>query len=566
VWRVAADPMDGGLWLGLYSGGVVHLVDGAIRASYSADDGLGKGSVNDLRVTEDGNVWAATSGGLSRIKAGRVATLNAKNGLPCDPVISSVEDGDGSTWMYMGCGLVRIARPDLDAWIAAVDQGKDAPSIQMTVLDNSDGVQSLVPPGNRFTPLLVVARDGKLWFPTQDGLTWVDPRHLSGNTIPPPVHIEQVIADRKAYEPSSQLSLPALVRDLAIDYTALSLVAPEKMQFRYRVEGRDRDWQDAGNRRQAFYTDLAPGNYRFRVIASNNSGVWNEEGTTLAFSIAPAYWQTNWFLALSAAAFALLLSATYQIRAHQLARAAARDRELQMELIHANRLAAMGQLTASIVHEVNQPLGATVASASAALRWLKAQPPNLEEVRQALDGIVRASHRASDVVMHIRGLVKRAPAQEADVSLNEEIMGVLTITRSEALKHDVAVRTELVPDLPIVIGDRVQLQQVLLNLIVNAIEAMSTLTGETRELVVRSEQDGGGGVVVSVHDTGPGLEPAALERLFEPFYTSKKTGLGMGLSICRTIIEAHEGRLWASANKPRGAIFQFTLPARSAVH
>src|SRR5262249_49343762 len=152
------------------------------------------------------------------------------------------------------------------------------------------------------TPHLAVARDGRLWFPTLNGLTSVDPRHMPTNMLPPPVHVEQVIADRMAYGPSGQLALPPLVRDLAIDYTALSLVAPEKNLFRYKLEGRDRDWEDAGTRRQAFYTDLAPGNYRFRVIASNNDGVWNEEGATLAFSIAPAYWQTNWFLALCAIA------------------------------------------------------------------------------------------------------------------------------------------------------------------------------------------------------------------------------------------------------------------------
>src|SRR5262249_26515083 len=141
-----------------------------------------------------------------------------------------------------------------------------------------DGVFGLVPPGSSTTPHVAIARDGRLWFGTFNGVTSIDPRHMPTNTLPPPVHVEQVVADRKAYDPSGPIALPPLVRDLAIDYTALSLVAPEKMLFRYRLEGRDSDWQEAGNRRQAFYTDLAPGDYRFRVIASNNDGVWNEEG------------------------------------------------------------------------------------------------------------------------------------------------------------------------------------------------------------------------------------------------------------------------------------------------
>jgi signal transduction histidine kinase len=560
-WRLAVDPLAGGLWLGSFAGGgVVHLVDGMVRASYSAADGLGSGEVNDIRITEDGTVWAATKSGLSRIKAGRIATLNHNSGLPCDGVIASLEDGDGSIWMTTGCGLVRIARQDLDAWIAAVDQGKDAPSVRVTVLDNGDGVQSLVPPGGSFTPLLAIARDGKLWFPTLDGVAMVDPNHLPINTLPPPVHVEQLVADRKAYEPSGQLSLPPLVRDLTIDYTALSLVAPEKMQFRYRLEGRDRDWEDAGNRRQAFYTDLAPGNYRFRVIASNNSGVWNEEGASLAFSIAPAYWQTNWFLVLCATAFAALLWGIYRMRMRQLVHV----RAMEMELAHANRLATIGQLTASIAHEVNQPLGAAITNAQAGLRWLKREPPDLTEVKTAFDEVVRAGNRAADVVASVRRMVKKTPGQDGNVRVNDEIGEILAITHGEATKHGVSVRTELAPDLPAIKADRVELQQVLLNLAVNAIEAMRTLKGGRRELVIRSEADGGGGVVVSVSDTGPGLDAAARERIFQPFYTTKASGLGLGLSICRTIIESHGGKLWCSPNSPRGALFQFTLPNRAS--
>jgi signal transduction histidine kinase/ligand-binding sensor domain-containing protein len=562
-WRVAVDPVDGSLWLGLFSGGVIHVVDGAVRASFSAAEGLGKGFVNDLRVAADGSVWAATQGGLSRIKAGRVATINGSNGLPCDAVMSSIEDGEGSTWIYTACGLVRVARADLGGWIAAVDQGKPAPAIHSAVLDTSDGVRSNSPPAPASTPHMTLARDGRLWFTTLGGVASVDPQHLYTNTLPPPVHIEQVMADRKTYDPSRPVALPPLVRDLTIDYTALSLVAPEKNLFRYMLEGRDADWEDAGNRRQAFYTDLAPGNYRFRVIASNNSGVWNEQGATLAFSITPTLWQTSWFWALCAIAFAAFLWEMYRLRTRQLARALAienHQRELELELAHANRLATMGQLTASIAHEVNQPLTASILNAGSALRWLKSDPPDVGEARQALDRIVRDGNRAADVVGRIRSMVKKAPAEREDLVVNTKITNVLAIANSEILKHGIVVRTELAPDLPLVKGDRVQIQQVLLNLILNAAEAMSMLPDGPRELVIRSGRDESGNVLVSVRDTGPGLSPEAMERIFHPFYTSKKEGLGLGLSICQSIIEAHGGKLWASANSPRGAVFQFTLP------
>src|SRR5262249_18862406 len=270
-------------------------------------------------VSADGTVWAATEGGLSRIKDGRIATLDARGGLPCDHVHWMIEGADNASWLYTACGLMRVARTELDAWVAAVDAGKAPRRIVGTVLDSSDGVRNVSVLG-AFSPQVTRSGDGKLWFLSSGGLTVVDPRHLHLNQQPPPVHVESVVADRKTYEASSGVRLPPLVRDLEIQYTATSLVAPAKMQFKYKLEGRDKDLNDAGNRRQAFYTDLDPGNYRFRVIASNNSGVWNEQGATLEFSVAPAYWQTWWFRALCAAAFAALLWALYRWRVRQMAR------------------------------------------------------------------------------------------------------------------------------------------------------------------------------------------------------------------------------------------------------
>jgi signal transduction histidine kinase/ligand-binding sensor domain-containing protein len=556
VSTLASDPVNGGIWLGYFAGGVVHLVDGVARESYDTAGGLGKGLISEVRVAAGGAVFVATEGGLSRIKGGHIATLNASAGLPCDGVISSLEDDAGSTWIYTGCGLVRVADSDMNAWASSVDEGKAPPRLSVTVLDNSEGVRNVALPLGSYTPHAARARDGKLWFVTQDGVMAVDPRALPVNALRPLVHVEQIIADRKAYAPSEHLSLPPRVRDLSIDYTALSLVTPEKVFFRYKLEGRDPDWEDAGNRRQAFYTDLAPGNYVFRVIAANNSGVWNEEGASLAFSIAPAYWQTNWFLALCATALVALFFSAYQLRMRQLAH----RREMELELAHASRLATMGQLTASIAHEVNQPLGATITNAQAALRWLQAKEPELGEVKQALEQIVRAGNRAADVVARVRKIAKKAPAQGVDVSLNHEIEEILSITNGEAVKHGVFMRADLAHGLPAIKADPVELQQVLLNLVVNAVEAMSTLADGPRELTIRSEAVEEGSVVVSVSDTGPGLSAAALEKIFQAFYTTKESGLGMGLSICRSIIESYGGKLWASANSPRGAVFQFTLP------
>ncbi|SDD96367.1 PAS domain S-box-containing protein, partial [Cupriavidus sp. YR651] len=239
--------------------------------------------------------------------------------------------------------------------------------------------------------------------------------------------------------------------------------------------------------------------------------------------------------------------------------------EVQTELAHANRVATIGQLGASIAHEVKNPIAATVTNAKAALRWLGAQPPDVEEVRQALDRIVNDGYRASAVIGRIRELVKKAPPRKEPFDINQAIREVIELTRGEASKHGASVQAHLADPLPLIQGDRVQLQQVLLNLLINAMEAMSGVSDGVRELRISTGRSDTGGVLVAVSDSGPGLTPDDAERIFAPFYTTKSTGLGMGLSICRSIIEAHEGRLWASANVPRGAIFQFTVPAHPAV-
>jgi PAS domain S-box-containing protein len=243
-------------------------------------------------------------------------------------------------------------------------------------------------------------------------------------------------------------------------------------------------------------------------------------------------------------------------------------REAQVKLAHVNRLTTMGQLTASIAHEVNQPIAATVTNAQAGLRWLDARPPNLEEVRQTLGRIVKDGNRAGDVVGRIRALIKRVPARKDEVEINEAILEVLALAQGEVVKHGVSVRTELAEGLPVVHADRVQLQQVVLNLVVNAVEAMSGVGDGPRQLLITTGTIEGDakGVLVAVRDSGPGLAPASLERLFEAFYTTKPGGLGMGLSICHSIIEANGGRLWATANLPQGAVFQFTLPASQPMH
>jgi len=314
AYALLPDPEHRALWLGFYRGGVSYFQDGQVRVSYAAADGLGKGFVTGLRPDPDGGVWAATEGGLSLIRNGHVATLTSRNGLPCDTVHWMREDDDHSIWLYMSCGLVRLARLELDAWITDSKR-----TIQATVFDSSDGVRSHSASVS-YSPRVAKSSDGKIWFLPIDGVSVIDPRHLAINKLPPPVHIEEVNADGKPYVPVRGMRLPPLVRDVWIDYTALSYAAPERVRFRYRLEGQDTEWKEVVNEREAKYSNLAPRRYRFRVIACNNSGVWNEAGDTLEFSVDAAYYQTAWFQALCVAVPLAMLWGLYRYRIHQIAR------------------------------------------------------------------------------------------------------------------------------------------------------------------------------------------------------------------------------------------------------
>jgi PAS domain S-box-containing protein len=236
-------------------------------------------------------------------------------------------------------------------------------------------------------------------------------------------------------------------------------------------------------------------------------------------------------------------------------------RQLEADLAHMNRLSMMGELTASLAHEITQPIATARNNASAALNFLGKQPPDLGQVREALDCVVSDADRAGAIIDRIRDNIKKAPPRKDRFDLNEAINEVIALAQSAITKNAISVQTHFTDALLPVRGDRVQLQQVVLNLILNAVDAMSSVEAGPRELVISTEQTRANGVLVAVRDTGPGIDAEHLERVFEAFYTTKSSGVGMGLSICRSIIDAHRGRLWTEANEPRGAIFQFTLPS-----
>jgi signal transduction histidine kinase/ligand-binding sensor domain-containing protein len=386
----------GGVWLSFWEdGGVFYFKGGKVEAAYTPAQGLAAGHVAGLRLDDQGAVWAATDkGGLSRIKDGRVTTLSLANGLPCDRIQWSTLDDNGSLWMYMGCGLARIGRDDLAAWIADPSH-RVAPKLW----DGADGVPVLMGGQASFNPPVTKGPDGRLWFVAGAELEWVAPDHLPFNAVPPPVHIETLVADQKSYAVAHGLRLPPLARDITIEFAALTLVDPKSTRFRYTLEGHDNDWQEAIDRRQATYTNLAPGNYRFRVKASNNSGMWNEEGAQLEFAILPAFYQTTWFRLAGVVLLIGLAWSGFQLGLRLRTRRLHRQFEATLEA----RVAERTRIARDLHDTLLQRFHGLLLQFQAALNLLPDRPRESRQVlTDAIDRVAEAITEGRDTVQGLR--------------------------------------------------------------------------------------------------------------------------------------------------------------------
>jgi PAS domain S-box-containing protein len=661
-----AGDSNGNVWFA-FSNKLVEW-DGSTYHRFSFPEGTLNISVAVVSVRGD-HTWLGGSGGVVLFSQGRFNLMHWKDDHNPGRVSGLVETEAGELWANGTAGAIRVPADELKKWLNDSEY-----SVSADRFDIEDGLPGLAE--ERWPePSLVESSSGVLWFSTTKGIAWIDPTKLGGTTnrTPPPVFVNNVVDKGKIYSGTNgPLALPAK-GNLEFNYTALSLAIPDRVLFRYKIEGVDPDWQSAGTRRQAFYTNLPPGKYRFHVIACNNDGVWNEEGAHLDFVIAPAWFQTTWFRLLCVAAFLAFLWGLYQLRVQQFRREESklresietipamiwiagpdgavqfrnrraveytglsqlgqgekagatsvhpedRDRiarrlgasyasgdpfeeemrirrtdgeyrwflsrvvpmrdkrgkvvkwygvatdiqdrkraeELQAELAHTNRVSTMGELVASISHELAQPITATTNDAKASLRWLQRDPPDLTQVRKGTERIIEAGIFASEIIDRLRSLYKKSPTRRELVSVNEVIGEMVLLLRGEANEYAVSIRMDLLADLPKIRADRVQLQQVLMNIMLNGIEAMKETGGV---LTAKSQLGEDRQIHISVHDTGPGLPLGKADQIFDAFFTTKPQGSGMGLAISKSIVESQGGRLWANGDRGRGATFHFTLPA-----
>ena len=307
---LASDP-HGGIWIATKKGDVALFRNGVLETKFPLNPG-GDPSNRQIMSTADGSIFAGSQNGLVEWRQGKVHRMTRKNGLPCNSVISFIEDKENRWWLHTGCGVVQFPDSELERWRANPEA-----VVQTRVFDVLDGAR---PAGGPSFNTAAYSSDGRVWFATGFVVEMVDPARLSQKALPAPAYIESIVADRKEFKATPNLKIPPNPRDMQIDYTSPTFSIPQKINFRYRLDNYDRDWHEAGTRRQAFYTDLPPGKYSFRVIACNSDGVWNDSAAKLDFSVAPAYYQTNWFRAICAAAFLALLWAAYQLRVRQLHR------------------------------------------------------------------------------------------------------------------------------------------------------------------------------------------------------------------------------------------------------